>query len=312
MARIRTVKPEFWSHEDLSDLPSDTHMLAAALLNHADDEGFFNANARLVKAQCVPLREDSVSVHDSLIMLSDAGFIRLGDGSDGKRYGHIVKFLDHQRINRPTPSKISGITVTWHDSLSPHTQLTESSLPEGKGREGKGKERKHPCPPSGDGGGDEPKRDLKEEAFELFWSSGLAKTNKRKARTTFKRICGTDPQAFAEQLHDDVKARLAAGQLGFDRMHPTTYLNGERWNDEIISGTTQERRLSPAEEVERAIAEQNRNRGRGGPVGLAEDDGDVRGSMDEGEGDGSTYDMESGAWETGARVHQTGNGQGRH
>jgi DNA-directed RNA polymerase specialized sigma54-like protein len=36
-------------------------MLAAALLNHADDEGFFNANARLVKAQCVPLREDSVS-----------------------------------------------------------------------------------------------------------------------------------------------------------------------------------------------------------------------------------------------------------
>jgi hypothetical protein len=115
-------------------------MLAAALLNYADDEGFFNANARLVKAQCVPLREDSVSVHDSLIMLSDAGFIRLGDGSDGKRYGHIVKFLDHQRINRPTPSKISGITVTWHDSLSPHTQLTESSLPEGKGRERKGRE----------------------------------------------------------------------------------------------------------------------------------------------------------------------------
>ena len=41
MARIRTIKPDFWKHEDLSALPEITHMLAAALLNHADDEGFF-------------------------------------------------------------------------------------------------------------------------------------------------------------------------------------------------------------------------------------------------------------------------------
>ena len=35
MARIRTLKPEFWKHEGLSELPEATHMLAAALLNYA-------------------------------------------------------------------------------------------------------------------------------------------------------------------------------------------------------------------------------------------------------------------------------------
>ena len=29
MARIRTIKPEFWADEDLSALPIEEHMLAA-------------------------------------------------------------------------------------------------------------------------------------------------------------------------------------------------------------------------------------------------------------------------------------------
>lgn len=135
MARIRTIKPEFWKHEDLSALPEFTHMLAAALLNHADDEGYFNANPALVKSECLPLRESSLSVRDCLIQLAGIGFIQLGDGADGKRYGRVVKFEDHQRVNRPTPSKIKAIEIVWEGSPKPHTQLSESSPPEGKGKE---------------------------------------------------------------------------------------------------------------------------------------------------------------------------------
>lgn len=132
MARIRTIKPEFWKNEELSALPESVHMLAAALLNYADDEGYFNANLGLIKAECFPLREPSVSVHESLIMLSDIGYLRLNCGSDGRQYGHVVKFSEHQRVNRPTPSKIR--------ELFAHGKLTEPSLPERKGKEGKGKE----------------------------------------------------------------------------------------------------------------------------------------------------------------------------
>lgn len=140
MARIRTIKPEFWKHEQLSALPESVHMLAAALLNYADDEGYFNANDKLVKAECCPLRESSVSIHDALMMLSDAGYLQVGYGADGRRYGRVVNFDLHQRVNRKTESKIKKIEIAWESSLSPHTQLTESSPPEGKGREGKGKD----------------------------------------------------------------------------------------------------------------------------------------------------------------------------
>lgn len=142
MARIRTIKPKFWSNEELSALPEATHLLAAALLNYADDEGYFNANPKLVQAECSPLREPSVSTHDSLITLARIGYIKLGTGADSKRYGVLPTFSEHQRINRKTDSKIKTISIVWDDSLSPHTQLTEPSHPEGNGREeeGKGKE----------------------------------------------------------------------------------------------------------------------------------------------------------------------------
>ena len=138
MARIRTIKPEFWSHEDLSALPEATHLLAAALLNYADDEGYFNANTALIKASCSPLREPSVSIHESLKHLSNIGYLQFGSADNGKRYGRIVKFGDHQRVNRPTESKIKELRIVYESSLSAHAHLTEPSPPEGKGREGKG------------------------------------------------------------------------------------------------------------------------------------------------------------------------------
>lgn len=137
MGRIRTIKPEFWKHEDLSALPEATHILAAALLNYADDEGYFNANPGLVRSECTPLREPSVSVHDSLIALSRIGFVELFDGTDGKRYGRVVKFDDHQRVNRPTPSKIKALRVAGESSVMAHTQLSESSSPERNREQGR-------------------------------------------------------------------------------------------------------------------------------------------------------------------------------
>ena len=135
MGRIRTIKPEFWRHEDLS-----VHMLAAALLNYADDEGYFNANPGLIKAECLPLREPSVSIHECLNMLCKIGFIRIGRSEDAKVYGHVISFLEHQRINRPTASKIRGLNINWDGSHTTHAQLTEQSSPERKGKEGKGRE----------------------------------------------------------------------------------------------------------------------------------------------------------------------------
>lgn len=113
MARIRTIKPRFWKHEELSALPAETHMLAAALLNYADDYGYFNAHPGLIKAECFPLRELSVSVPESLRSLQAVGFILLGKGEDGKTYGKIMTFDEHQRVSHPTTSEIADKSIVW-------------------------------------------------------------------------------------------------------------------------------------------------------------------------------------------------------
>ncbi len=115
MARIRTIKPEFWKHEELCALPEATHMLAAQLLNYADDFGYFNANPRLIQAECSPLREPSVKIPESLRSLHAMGYIRLGTGPDGKQYGQVVNFSEHQRVSHPTASKIAALSISWSD-----------------------------------------------------------------------------------------------------------------------------------------------------------------------------------------------------
>ena len=141
--RIRTVKPEFWSNEDLSRVSPEAALLAIGLLNYADDEGYFNANIGLIKASVFPLRECSVNVPGMLRELSTIDYIAILDGTDGRRYGHILKFLDHQRINKPTPSKIKGLidTTVALPECSVNATVGLRAGMEWKGMEGKGDTR---------------------------------------------------------------------------------------------------------------------------------------------------------------------------
>lgn len=111
MARIRSIKPEFFTNERLSALGAPTHLLAAALLTYADDEGYFNANPGLVRAACGPLRDDFANIPEMLASLLRIDYIRFYDGSNGSRYGHIVEFSKHQRVDHPSASKIKPLLL---------------------------------------------------------------------------------------------------------------------------------------------------------------------------------------------------------
>lgn len=138
MARIRTIKPEFWKDEELSELPEITHLFAAALLNYADDEGYFNANPALIKAEIFPLREPSRDIHGMLSELSDIGYLRLFRGAKNKVYGLVVNFAKHQKVNRPSPSKIKALIDFTDDSVNIHGSLTAGKEQGTGSREGKG------------------------------------------------------------------------------------------------------------------------------------------------------------------------------
>lgn len=78
-----------------------------------------------------------------------------------------------------------------------------------------------------------------EQAFEsVFWCAGMVKTGKQKAAQSFKtqfqswrKGTGGTPDDFARMLAEDISSRKGK-QFGFDKLHPTSYLNGQRWNDE--------------------------------------------------------------------------------
>lgn len=134
MARIRTIKPTFWTDEDMAEVSEAACLLAIGLLNYADDEGYFNANPKLIKAAVFPLREPSGSIPVLLQELSDCGYIRLFSAQNGKRFGLIINFTKHQVINKKTTSKIKEMDLIPEDYGSDTGELPP-------GREGKGKER---------------------------------------------------------------------------------------------------------------------------------------------------------------------------
>ena len=229
MARIRTIKPEFWLNEELASVSEPARLVAIGLLNLADDEGWFKAHSRLVESALFPFSEPSVSIHECLTQLSNIGYIATYIGTDSKQYGQVVKFDEHQRVNRPSPSKIGPLIVFSEQSVSNHGALTAGK--EGKGREqgmeGNGREVGIAKESIGDN-------------FERFWIAGMTKQNKQGALKSFTKQHKESKQeiiAFTDYLINDVQQRLIANVFGFDKMHPTTYLNQQRWHDDIVKPT---------------------------------------------------------------------------
>lgn len=128
MARIRTIKPEFWQNEQLAALGQHARLLAIALLNHADDKGYFLASHQLVRAACFPFEEDSKNVLGSLQELSRIGYVETKN-CGGKQVGRICKFLEHQRIDKPQKSKLHDIFEANHEQIDDSKNVL-GTLPE--------------------------------------------------------------------------------------------------------------------------------------------------------------------------------------
>ena len=92
-----------------------------------------------------------------------------------------------------------------------------------------------------------------DKAFEeIFWCAGMRKAGKKNAASAFrtqfrewrKTTKGTASE-FATMLAEDIACRNGK-QFGFDRLLPSSYLNGQRWNDEKPETIQPQTRPSPA------------------------------------------------------------------
>lgn len=108
MARIRTVKPEFWEDEGIASLSREARLLYIATWNHADDEGILRWTPEFVKAQVFPYDDDidTPAVEQLMAELQDGDFVfAYRAGRLQQRLAFVLRFHQHQRINRPQPSK---------------------------------------------------------------------------------------------------------------------------------------------------------------------------------------------------------------
>lgn len=135
MARIRTVKPEFWSSEQVMECSPIARLLFIGLWNFCDDAGNHVASAKTVKAEIFPGDDiSSTDVQGMLDELSSNSLIAFYTKGD-KEYLHVTGWRKHQKIDKPTYK---------HPAFSEDDRraVAEASPPEGKGREGNGEEGK--------------------------------------------------------------------------------------------------------------------------------------------------------------------------
>lgn len=82
-----------------------------------------------------------------------------------------------------------------------------------------------------------------DQLFEQFWLAGMARVGgKAKTLTRIKAKVKANPkleiQSFILFLINDVEKRIASGQYGFDRLHPSRYIQDERYNDDIQTNSS--------------------------------------------------------------------------
>lgn len=107
MARIRTLKPSFWTDEKLTQLSRDVRLTFLGLISHADDSGRLKGDPRLIKAAIYPLDDDITadSVKEHLRHLARAGLIvRYTAGQFA--FIELPNFTRHQQINKARASEI--------------------------------------------------------------------------------------------------------------------------------------------------------------------------------------------------------------
>lgn len=106
MARIRTLKPEFPHSESMGNVSRDARLTFIMLWTIADDAGRLRGNSRMLASLLFPYDDDAPSKIDTwLAELERESCITLY--SVGKTsYCQIRKWLSHQKIDKPSASKI--------------------------------------------------------------------------------------------------------------------------------------------------------------------------------------------------------------
>lgn len=147
MARIRSIKPEFWVSEQVAECSTNARLLFVGLWNFCDDRGVHPAKPKTLKAELFPMDDattgDVARWVDELIKV---GLLTEFEATqDGEKYWFVTGWSRHQKIDRPSykhpPPPAADSTSPRRTDVGESSSRARRAPPpgvEGNGKEGKG------------------------------------------------------------------------------------------------------------------------------------------------------------------------------
>lgn len=128
MARIRSLKPEAPQHRKVGRLSIWARWLWVVMITQADDEGRLPADPGQLRLLAFGYDEDITTAKVSALLdeIAATGLIVIYPVA-GVPYAYFPSWADHQRINRPTPSKLPP-PPSQPSSVSPQGAVTDLSV----------------------------------------------------------------------------------------------------------------------------------------------------------------------------------------
>lgn len=219
MARIRTIKPEFFTNEEVAAVSFEWRLLFVGLWLHADREGRLQDRPARLKAMLFPY--DDLSVETGLGCLANEGLIVRYEG-DGMRLIAIPGFSKHQQPHIKEAESV--LPAPPNDQKHGASTLLQPVEP--VGREGKGTDQER------NGSVITALR----ARFDLFWSVYPRKVAKDAALKEWLKRSPDD--ALTERMIVAVNRHKASPQWTKDGgqfiPHARTWLSQGRWQDEDV------------------------------------------------------------------------------
>ena len=253
MARIRTIKPEFFTSAQVMECSPIARLMFIGLWNFCDDGGRMPCSVKRIKAQIFPSDDiDSSNVRRMLDELSSNGLVEFYT-IDAIEYLQVTGWARHQRIDKPSyqhpdrtgkiPEWGTHIRRTFDDRSTQESNGVEGSRRESKGVESKGVESKKKE-------GASPPRTRARETAEAMKKSQGQEANPASWPDGYREEFDAEyphkvGMAIALEILDGIKVsgkvkwqELMAGLEGYKNKtdsrqwaNPKTWLTEERWND---------------------------------------------------------------------------------
>jgi hypothetical protein len=113
LARIRSDKPEAYQSETLAEISLAAERTFKGMATIADDRGRLADKPAQINGELWSMRGNHTrdDLESELAEMVDVGLVCRYAGCDGKRYLHLVTWDRHQKIDRPSKSRLPRCPV---------------------------------------------------------------------------------------------------------------------------------------------------------------------------------------------------------